>query len=85
LPFLVEKGSRSIIKAYKNGIYLIGKDLSGSISMAVVISLLIVMGMAAFMLTFALGAVLVACASNLTVMRSLEKIEQAGLIQKVVS
>ena len=79
LPFLFEQVSLSLIKAFKNGVFLICRNLSVSISMAVIIALLFIVGTAAFMLSFAFGAVFIACASNLTVIRCLENIEQNRL------
>jgi hypothetical protein len=80
LPFLFEQGSLSLVKAFKNGVFIIGRNHSVSISMAAAISLLFIVGTATFMLSFAFGAVLLACASNLTVMSCLEKIEPSRLM-----
>ncbi len=82
LPFLFEQGSLSLLKAFRNGVYLIGANLTFSIVMSAAVTLLFIVGTAAFMLTFAFGAVLIACASNLTVISCLAKINQSKLISE---
>lgn len=82
LPLLLEQGTPILLTALKNGVFLIGKNLSVSISMAIAIGLLFIAGIAAFMLSFAFGAVLIASASNLTVISCLEKTKQGKKIIK---
>ena len=78
LPFLFEQETMSVRKALQNGAVLIGRNPGFAIALTGVLALLLIVGTLAFMLSFAFGAVIIACAGNRAVLNRLEILKQPG-------
>ncbi len=75
LSFLFEQEIPSMKIAFRNGIALIGKNLLFSFTLLVLLLIVLSLGVVAFMLTVALGAVFVAFAGNWAVFVHIRKID----------
>jgi uncharacterized membrane protein YesL len=80
LPFLFEQKTMSVRQALRNGVALIGNNLPFAFILAALLILILIVGTFAFMLTFAFGAVILACAANRAVLNRLETIKHPGEI-----
>lgn len=78
LPFLFEQETMSVRQALRNGAALIGNNPAFAILLTGMLLLILVAGTAAFMLSFAFGAVLTACTGNRAVLNRLETLKQPG-------
>jgi len=77
LPFFFEQQTMSVRQALQNGAALIGKNPGFSIILMALLLLILVVGIAAFMLSFMLGAALLACAANHAVINRLQAANRA--------
>ena len=78
LPFLFEQETTSVRQALQNGAVLIGRNPGFAVALTGLLALLLIVGTLAFMLSFAFGAVIVACAGNRAVLSRLEIVERPG-------
>ncbi len=77
LPFLFEQETTSVRQALRNGAVLVGRNPGFALALTGFLALLLALGTLAFMLTFAFGAVIVACAGNRAVLNRLRVMGQA--------
>ncbi|HWR65011.1 MAG TPA: DUF624 domain-containing protein [Bellilinea sp.] len=78
LPFLFEQETMSVGQALRNGAALIGNNLAFAFILAGLLLLILIASTFAFMLSFAFGAVILACAANRAVLNRLETIKHTG-------
>ena len=76
LPFLFEQETMSVRQALRNSVALIGNNLGFALVLAGLLLLILIAGTITFVLSFAFGAVIVACVSNRAVLNRLETIKQ---------
>jgi hypothetical protein len=76
LPFLFEQETTSVRQALHNGAVLIGRNPGFAIALTGFLALLLIIGTLAFMLSFAFGAVIIACAGNRAVLNRLEIVKR---------
>ncbi len=76
LPFLFEQETMSVRQALRNGVTLIGNNLAFTFMLAGLLLLILIAGTITFVLSFAFGAVILACASNRAVLNRLEVFQQ---------
>ncbi len=76
LPFLIEQTKPSVRQALRNAAVMLGRSPGFSVGLGFLLVLLLVAGLAAFMLTLACGAVVVASAGNRAVISRLEAYRQ---------
>lgn len=76
LPFLFEQETMSVRQALQNGAVLIGRNPGFAVVLTGFLALLLIVGTLAFMLSFAFGAVVIACASNRAVLNRLDVLKQ---------
>jgi hypothetical protein len=72
LPFMIEQTTPSVRQALRNGGVMLGRNLSFSVILSILLVMLLVVGAALFMLTLACGGVVVASAGNRAVINRLE-------------
>lgn len=72
LPFLFEQETMSVRQALRNSAALIGKNIGFAIALTGLLLLILITGVLAFTLSFAFGAVLIACVGNRAVLNRLE-------------
>lgn len=72
LPFLLEQEQPSVLVALRNSAVMIGRNPIFSITLLLLLSILMVLGVAAFMLTGALGGVYLAFVGNRAVINQLQ-------------
>ncbi len=77
LPFLIEQAGPSVRQALRNGAVMLGRNPVFSIFLSILLLVLLVAGIALFMLTLACGGVVVAAAGNRAVINRLEAHRQA--------
>ncbi len=77
LPFLIEQATPSVRQALRNAAVMLGRNPGFSVVLSILLVLLLVAGLAAFMLTIACGGVVVAAAGNRAVINRLEAHRQA--------
>lgn len=78
LPFLFEQETLSVRMALQNGAVMIGRNPGFAVALTGLLALLLLVGTLAFMLSFAFGAVLIACAGNRAVLDRLEIVKRPG-------
>jgi hypothetical protein len=78
LPFLFEQETMSVRMALQNGAVMIGRNPGFAVALTGLLALLLLVGTLAFMLSFAFGAVLIACAGNRAVLDRLEIVKRPG-------
>ncbi len=72
LPFLIEQATPSVRQALRNGAVMLGRNLSFSVLLSILLVLLLIAGVALFLLTLVCGGVVVASAGNRAVINRLE-------------
>lgn len=77
LPFLIEQDTPSLRQALRNGAVLLGRNIGFSVILSVLLVVLLVAGLALFMLTLACGGVVLASTGNRAVINRLEAHRQA--------
>lgn len=78
LPFLFEQETMSVRQALRNAVALIGNNLAFAFLLGVILFLILIAGIITFVLSFAFGAVFLACASNRAVLNRLAAYQQPG-------
>jgi len=76
LPFLFEQEKMSMRQALRNGAVLIGNNLGFTTALIGLVLVILIAGTIAFMLSFAMGAVFVACTANHAVINRLETVRK---------
>ncbi len=77
LPFLIEQATPSVRQALRNAAVMLGRNPGFSVVLGILLALLLVVGLALFMLTLACGGVIVAAVGNRAVINRLEAHRQA--------
>jgi uncharacterized membrane protein YesL len=78
LPFLFEQEHPSVWQAMRNGAVLIGRNLSFSMALSLLVLIIMIVGTFAFLLSAMFGATFLACVGNRAVLNRLEESRLAG-------
>jgi uncharacterized membrane protein YesL len=80
LPFLIEQNSPDVLQAIRNGAVMLGRNIRFSVVLGFLLIIVLLVGIPVFMLSVALGGMLIALAGNHAV---LDRLQSNRMVEQV--